>query len=181
MTGTPTREFALLKPLAWPTYLAGGLMVALSLMDLVTSIWPLQIGEVQWRYGAWGLLSGFTLTPLLGAFMLAAAAALLGHARVLRALWWAYLATAIMLGLGSALFVLDVLQVRGSVAEGERARFDVGVAKALLKHVTVLAAVLWLGRSCRSAAREGRTGQRRVSAPDVLLEPAKDPRREPAR
>ena len=140
--------------------MAGALMVVLSLVDLVTNVLPLQFGELQWRYGAWGLLAGFLLTPVLGMFMLAAAAAVLVHGGALKTLWWINLAVSVVLVLGSVMFVLDVLQFRGAVPRGDLSRFDIGAAKALLKHVTVAAALFWLGRACRSAATRAATGRR---------------------
>jgi hypothetical protein len=143
-------------------------MVALSLLDLVTNVWPLQAGLLEWRYGAWGLLSGYLLTPLLGMIMLAAAAALMGHARALAALFWVNLLVAAVLLVGSVFFVLDVVQLRGAVPVGEQSRYDTGASKALLKHVLVAAALFWLGRACRTAAKQSRA-PRIQGKPDVLV------------
>lgn len=170
MTVTGVRDKALLEPLAWPIYLAGALMIVFSLIDLATSIWPLQFAEVHWRYGAWGLLSGFTLTPFLGVIIVAVAGAILGHGGVLKALWWLTLVAVITLAAGSALFVLDVLQLRGTVPRGELSRFDTGAAKALLKHLSMIVVLSWLGRSCRAAAREARVARARQGRPEVLVE-----------
>jgi hypothetical protein len=143
-------------------------MVALSALDYATNVWPPQPAQLEWRYGAWGILSGYLLTPLLGAVMLAAAAAVLGHRRTLAAFFWLSLVTAAVLIAGTILFVLDVVQLRVAVPSGEQPRFDTGAWKAVVKHVLVAAAMLWLGRGSRSAARQA-VGRRPPAEPEVLV------------
>ena len=147
-------------------------MVVLPLVDLVANVWPLQIGQLEWRYGAWGVLSAYLLTPLLGVMMLAAAAALLGHARMLGALFWLYFLAAAVLLIGSVLFVLDVFQLRGAVPQAGQSQYDVGAAKALVKHIVVAVALFWLGWGCRMAAKQARTARPR-GKPDVLVDPSR--------
>ncbi|HWP37667.1 MAG TPA: hypothetical protein VNL18_08980 [Gemmatimonadales bacterium] len=157
-----------LRAVAWPAYAAGSLMIALSLLDYVANVWPLQPGQLEWRYGAWGILSGYALTPLLGTVMVAAAAAILGHRRALAVLFWLYLLAAVLLIAGTILFVLDVVQLRAQVPSGEQVRFDTGAWKAGAKHLLVAAALVWLGRGCRSASRQAAPRRSRSDA-DVLV------------
>jgi len=158
-----------LTPLAWPTLAGGVLLILLSLVDLVANIWPLQFGQLEWRYGAWGLLSAYLLTPLLGTILLAAAAALLGHNRALSVLSWLNLTAAGLLVVGSVLFVLDVVQLRGAVPLGDQSRFDTGAAKALIKYFAVGGVLAWLGFACRSAARQATASRARRGDSGVLV------------
>jgi hypothetical protein len=143
-------------------------MVILTAVDVLATVWPVQPGAVQWRYGAWGLLSGFLLTPLLGMVMIAAASAILGHADGLKAQWWINLGMVLLLVLGSGLFVLDVVQLRGTVPPEDLSRYQAGAAKALLKHLAVAAALFVLARGCRATARRLSAG-RRQSSPQGLV------------
>ena len=52
----------------------GLLMVFVSLLDLGSNLWPFFPSAVEWRYGAVGILSGFTVTPLLGIVLMVAGA-----------------------------------------------------------------------------------------------------------
>ena len=157
-----------LRSLGPATYFAGVLMVGLTLADVVATIWPLQFGEIQWRYGAWGLLSGFLLTPVFGLFMLAAAGVILGHVRVLKALWWVNLALALVLVAGCVMFALDVLQLRGAVPPEAKLRFDVGAVKAVVKHLLVAVGLFWLGWACRRGASDAAV-RRRSGSSGVLV------------
>jgi len=51
----------------------------------------------------------------------------------------------------AGLFVLDVLQVRGTVPVESRSLFDVGAVKALFKHATLMASFAALGIGARSS------------------------------
>ena len=60
-------------------YLLAALLVVNGVADVLSTVWPLRIGDVVWRYGAAGLLAGFnraltgtaTLSPLNQAHRLA--------------------------------------------------------------------------------------------------------------
>jgi hypothetical protein len=73
------RAVAELKAFAWPAYCVAVLLVVTPLVDLVANVWPPRLSAVEWRFGTFGLLSGFLLTPLLGMVLATAAAALLEH------------------------------------------------------------------------------------------------------
>ena len=55
-----------LRKLAWPLYAVAVLMIVLPLGDLGASVWPPHPMQLQWRFGTFGLVSGFLLTPLFG-------------------------------------------------------------------------------------------------------------------
>ena len=51
---------------ALSAYLLALSMVLGPLVDLVTTVLPVRLGDVTWRYGFTGLAAGYLLTPLLG-------------------------------------------------------------------------------------------------------------------
>jgi chromate transport protein ChrA len=146
------------------------LLIAITKMDFLTNVWPLRFGDVQWRYGSVGLLAGFLLTPLLGIVFAMVAAAILEHRVVLRAISILDLATAVVLLLTIPVFALDVLQLRGGVAVEARTMFDMGVVKAVIKHLTIAVAFGWLGWAGLKATK-GSGKKRRKTAPLVTRQP----------
>jgi hypothetical protein len=160
------RSRSVLQYLAWPNYFVALLLIALPFVDLVTNVWPVRISALEWRYGTLGLLSGFTLTPLLGIVLAIASAAVLEHRLMQRIIASLNLIGAVLLAVIIVLFALDWLQLRASVQPDPRRGMDVGAAKALAKHALVVIALGWLGiagiRATRAEARA-----RRAPAPLV--------------
>lgn len=160
-----------LRTIAWPVYVAGGLTLLLPLVDLLASVWPPRVGQVEWRFGTLGLLSGFTLTPLLGLIMCMAAAALLEHRVVQRILAVLSILCAVLLFAVIVIFAFDWLQFRASAPADARAGMDVGSVKAIVKHAVVGVAFLWLGfAGWRAGRRHGGSRARRPAAP-LIREP----------
>ena len=157
-----------LKAVAWPTYCVAFLLIAIPVLDYVTNVWPLQTGEVRWRYGSIGILAGFLLTPLMGVLFALVAGAVLNHRVLLRILAVVSMVVAGLLLACIGLFTLDALQVRATVPLESRPAFDVGAIKAAVKCFAGAAAFAWIGwagiRFPRSSER-GRTGK---GAPDEL-------------
>ena len=137
-------------------------------MDLVSNLLPARLGDPQWRYGAVGLGAGFLLTPLLGFVMLAAAAAVLRHGTVLRVTGIVNLTVAVLLVIAVVFFVLDALQIRGSVPSEARTTFDIGVVKALIKNLTGASALAWLGIASRKVGKDMPRKGRRDSDPVLV-------------
>jgi hypothetical protein len=131
--------------LAAPLYFIALLLIVTPLIDLALNIAPFRFGEIRWRYGTAGLLSGFLLTPLLGAVVATAAAMMLGQARMVRVIALVNLAAAVLLLGVAGLFVLDALQLRGFTPPDELGIFDISVLKAGAKHLSTAIALLWLG------------------------------------
>ena len=158
--------FETVRRLAWPTYFVAFLLVVISKMDYLSNVWPLRPADVQWRYGSVGLLAGFLLTPLLGFLMAMLAAAVLDHRIVLRVLSILGLVTGAVLLLAVPLFTLDALQLRGTVPSDASSLYDVGVLKAIIKHLTIGVAFGWLGwAGIRASKGSGR--RRRETAPPL--------------
>jgi hypothetical protein len=169
------RAHADLRTIAWPVYFAGALTLVLPLVDLLASVWPPRLGQVEWRFGTLGLLSGFTLSPLLGLIMCMAAAAVLEHRIVQRALAAVSMLGAVLLLAIVVIFALDWLQFRAAAPEDARRGMDIGSTKAILKHAIVAAAFLWLGFAGWRAGR-GQGGRRERRQPTPLIrEPDRPP------
>lgn len=162
------RSHSDLRAIAWPVYLAGLLTAMLPMVDLLASVWPPRLGQVEWRFGTLGLLSGFTLSPLLGLIMCMAAAAVLEHRIAQRVL--AVLAFIGAVGMAAiiVIFSLDWLQFRAQAPAEARPGMDVGSVKAVIKHALVAASLVWLGiAGWRAGRREHRA---RHSTPPLIRE-----------
>jgi hypothetical protein len=140
--------------IARPLYFIAALFIATPLMDFAGTVWPLRLGNVQWRFGALGLLSGFLLTPMLGVILASIAASSLGHRRTLRVIGMLSAALSVVILLVIAAFTLDTLQLKASVpAENQRAFVAAG-GKAMLKYITSLVGFLWLGLGIMKAGKD---------------------------
>jgi hypothetical protein len=132
------------RGLAAPTYFVALLLIVISLLDFGATVWPFRLGDVDWRYGTVGLLSGFLLTPLLGVVLVMLVATLLGSRAVVRATAVACLMGAVLGLLALAGFLLDTLQVmRGD--EELKTVATVSSGKAAFKVITGVIALAWLG------------------------------------
>lgn len=145
------KNVAIAPSLGRALYLVAALLVVTPLLDVLSNVWPLAIGDLRWRYGTVGLLSGFLLTSLLGMALAVLTAVVLRQRRVLSVLSVLNLVAAVTLLAAAGLFVLDVLQVRGTVPVESRSLFDVGAVKALFKHATLMVSFAALGIGARSS------------------------------
>lgn len=120
--------------LGGPLYAVAALLIVVPLVDFALSVAAPQLGSVQWRFAAVGLLSGFTLTPILGLALGFGVASWLQHVPVQRVIALAALATSLALVVLSAGFLLDVLQIRASVPFEGRPAFRSAWTRAFIKH-----------------------------------------------
>ncbi|MGQ0640095.1 MAG: hypothetical protein ACT4P6_04875 [Gemmatimonadaceae bacterium] len=145
MTDTQPQLGERLAVLAGPAYCIAALLVITPLGDFFSGVWPWRVAALDWRFASSGLLSGFLLTPLLGALIAIAVAAVRGSERLLRGLGVATLVAGglclvVLLG-----FVLDAVQLNSSIPAEQRRAFTDASVKALLKYVMACAAAYWLG------------------------------------
>jgi hypothetical protein len=134
-----------LGALAGPAYCVAALLVVTPLGDFVSGVWPWRISALDWRFASSGLLSGFLLTPLLGALVAIAVAASRGSERTLRVLGIATLAAGGVCLVVFLAFVLDAVQLNASIPEQQRRAFMDASIKAMVKYLMACAACYWLG------------------------------------
>lgn len=146
-----------LRPLAWAAYAVALLLIIMPLVEVVLGIWPLRVGQVNWRFGAAGLVSQSVMTPLLGLFLAIATAALVGHRIAARVLSVIALAGGIMGILAIAMFGLDALEARASVRPESMTAFDRASIVAGVRYIlgTVTAFLLGIGgwKASRKSSR----------------------------
>ena len=153
----------------WVFYFVALLMVVPPVVDFGLNVLPWRPGQIQWRYGAVGLVSGFLMTTVLGAAMVAGLAAWFGHRWIQRITGILWLISGGLLVLACAGFMLDMLQLRAEVPVEQRWTFDVAGIKAALKNLAGAAALLWLGIV---AVRSTRPRRVRSEEPRVFTFPA---------
>lgn len=132
------------SPLVGVGYFVAAVLILFPVIDLVANLWPLDPGRVNWRYGAYVLLSGFVLTVILGFALALLLARLADHRKTARVL-------AVLSGLGGVIllaaavaFALDALQLRASVSGDARTQFGIGAVKAVVKNSMAAAGFLWM-------------------------------------
>lgn len=134
-------------------YTAAATLVVVPLLQAGAQIWPLQLGNIQWRFGAANALSSILLLPFLGLLILA----LTARATESRAL--ARLVGAVgllfVLGLGASLvvFVLDALQLKTIVSTQMTPQFN--TTSARVGSVTVLFILAYLVLTVSAFAKIG--------------------------
>lgn len=142
--------------LTGPAYAVAALFVLSPLADVLTSVWPLLLGNPQWRYGAVGLGANYLISAVFGALGLTAIAAVRGHTRFLKVLAILDLVCALVLLIATFGFALDALQMRASVPKDNPRTvymFDAGAAKAALKYLFGAVVLVSLALASRRAAR----------------------------
>ncbi len=90
----------------------GALMTGISLLDFVSNIYPFSPGTIEWRYGAVGILSGFTVTPLLGVVLMMIGATWLDRMTLVRVVAGVTIVLAALAAISLVMFLLDGIQVR---------------------------------------------------------------------
>ena len=135
--------------LAGPLYVIAVLLILLPLVDFALSIPAAEFSSVQWRFASVGLLSGYTMMPILGLGLAFVISAVRKHYTMQRLLVVICLTTAVALVAMTLSFVLDGLQVRFSVPEEQLAAFTNAWTRALLKLALSVVALAYLGWRAR--------------------------------
>jgi hypothetical protein len=123
------------------------------LIDIMSGLIPLNLGNATWRFGAVGVFSTYAMGLSLELLLLAVLAALSNHRRVLLVLGVISLLLALTLLGSTVLFLLDALQTRARVNPAMLNRFDFASAGAVAKLVFYAIANLILARGEFLAAR----------------------------
>ena len=158
-----SRPFENAEALVAPMYFIAALLIATPVMDFATSVLPLRLGSLEWRFASVGLLSGFLLTPLLGLVIALAVAAYADHMGFVRVLSILSGAVAVIFIIVLVLFLLDIVQLRSAVQDQARAAFKSAAMKAVIKHVCFIAALGWLAIRGFRASQWGLPVRRKAS------------------
>lgn len=135
------------EALTVPLYFVAFLLVATPVMDFATSIVPVRVDDIEWRFASVGLLSGFLLTPLLGIILAMAVANVAVHWRFQRVMALLNLTVTAVFGILLILFLLDIFQLKNAVQPDAAEAFSSAATKAVIKHVSFVIALGVLGWS----------------------------------
>jgi hypothetical protein len=152
------------EALSGPLYVVAIVLVVIPTIDFVLSVPEVNFGSVQWRFAAAGLLSGYTLTPILGISLAFVIASVLKHHGVQRALVIFCLTIGVSLLVMCVGFVFDALQLRALIPNDGRAAFNSAWHRAVWKHTLAAVALLYLGWGARRMIpqRTSRRGPKQV-------------------
>ncbi len=137
-------------------YLLAFILVVASLGDATLSILPAHPEGVAWRFGALGLYGRALVTTMLGLGLAMGIALVRGHRRTLRTLGVVSVVIALLVIVGSALFVLDAAQVTGQVQQSARENLIGASVLALVKAGLCTLFALIGGIGAWKASRRGR-------------------------
>ena len=116
--------------LFWAAYPIGLLLILIPSVEVVSRTWPLEFGQMAWRFGTFGIVYNTLMTPLLGLLVCVVAAAFLRHRGLQTLLSWTSMVAAILLWASAALFILDALQLR-ALTENPESSFAAMTIRAL--------------------------------------------------
>ena len=137
------------EALAGPLYAVAALLIVIPLVDVVLSVPPPELSNAQWRFGAVGVLSSYTLTPILGLAMGFVIAAFLKQYAVQRWLVAATLSFAAVLLALSTGFLFDMSELRFSIPNDGRAAFQSAWIRAIIKLALSIIALAYMGWRAR--------------------------------
>ena len=142
-----------LERLAKPIYLIALMLVLTPLADFIGSVWPLQFGEMRWRFASFALLAGFLFTPLIGSLIAAMLAAVMEERMVLRVIGVLNVVAAAGLFLLLATFAFDALQLRRAVPPDLQGQFRASAIRGCLKLISAIVTSGWLGLAAVKLSR----------------------------
>ncbi len=160
----PNRRFEGVEALVAPLYFVALLLVLTPVMDFATSVLPLRVSNIEWRFASVGLLSGFLLTPVLGIVLAILIAGWSGHEKFQRVIAIVNLASVAVFALLLVFFLLDILQLRSAVQAEAKTAFEGAAIKAVAKYLCVMFALGWLGLKGLSASRWREPVKRQAAA-----------------
>ena len=119
-------------------YLSAFLLIFIPALQTLTAIWPLQLGNIQWRFGAAGQLSNLLIFPFLGLALMA----MISRATEARGISKAIgiIAAIVTLALAASLvmFALDALQLKAIVASRAMQQFQMAIVRVGIITTTFL-------------------------------------------
>lgn len=122
-------------------YLSAFLLIIVPMVQAVSQLWPMQLGNIQWRFQAAGSLSSVLLLPFLGLVVMALIARATESRGVSRTIGVIAAVFTVALAGSLVLFVLDALQLKAIVSSRAMQGFQVASVRVGL--ITTLFVVLF--------------------------------------
>jgi len=155
--------------LARAGYWLAAIFFLFPIANWMMSVWPLHLGQAQWRFGAIGGFTNAALTPLLGLFLALSVTLLANHPRVRRVLGWLCVLLALLGLLMLLSFALDYVQTRAMADIRLRQAIDLASGVALVKQVGIIVALVLMSmagiRRSRGSGKSGRSSENIVLIP----------------
>ena len=148
------------EALGGPLYLVAMMLVMVPVVDFLLSVPPPELSSVRWRFAALGLLSGFTLLPVLGLALAFVVSAILKHHALQRVLVLLCLTSALGFIALSVTFFRDIGTMRNSIPEDGMPAFRSAASRAMIKlgfTSLVLAYLGWRARRMSPAPSRHKT------------------------
>ncbi len=149
------------------SYTSAILLIVIPFFQTIVApgMWPIGLGNVQWRFGAANALSGMILIPFLGTVVVLGIARACGHRTIARIVGGLSGFTALVMFGGIGLFMLDSLQLKAVVKTQLVPQFQQVVFRVVLVTAIFAIAYLWLAivafRSPEGAAKPVAKGSRK--------------------
>jgi hypothetical protein len=137
------------EALAGPLYLVAALLIVIPSVDFLLTVPAAEFSSEQWRFNAIGLLSGYTLSPILGLALAFVVSSVQKRYTLQRVLVLASLITSVVLFTLSLGFLLDVTQVRATVRDDGRLAFNSAWNRAFIKLMLSAVAFAYIGWRAR--------------------------------
>jgi hypothetical protein len=125
------------------------------LLDLLASTWPLRFDEIGWRFGFFGILLTGSLQLTVAAALVALVGGILGQRGTVRTAAVIVGVLALVMMVAVAGFGLDALQVRRTVPQVQKDRFDATSFKTMVSAALLIPVALWLSLRLLKAAKGG--------------------------
>ena len=158
-------------------YVVAAALVILHPADVMLGVFPIRLGDLAWRAGTIGALSGALMFPLLGFVLASVVAYLLNHKWVQVLLTVVYTLLVIALVTGMVVFTFDMIQLRPQVKPEFKQSYDFASVKGMfsLAALTLVYFALALASFKQTRSMAKRSARARLDAPTtaVFSAPAK--------
>jgi hypothetical protein len=135
--------------LAGPLYLLAGMLVFVPLVDFILTVPPAEWTNARWRFDAVGLLSGYTLLPVLGFAVALVVSAIRKQYSLQRGLVIGCLTMAAIILVLSISFLQDMADARAYVTSDAMPAFSSATTRAIIKLLLTSISLAYLGWRAR--------------------------------
>ncbi|MGV3708267.1 MAG: hypothetical protein ACO1Q7_05455 [Gemmatimonas sp.] len=105
-------------------YLCAFLLFFMPYFQAFAGLWPIQLGNLQWRFQATGALSGILMLPFIGMSFGLVVARMTGNKTVSRVIGVVAAITTVTLVVAIGLFAMDALQLKKVVSDRASTAFN---------------------------------------------------------